>query len=113
MLRNAYLMNGRGRFVAGEDELVLKLRSAIKQAWDYSVFRTKNLPRVLKRNLLIYLCRDVLQGPAVLNHSCLFQMRGNISSHLIVIFIFEDDGSMENEKPFNIKELFLPMQKLF
>jgi hypothetical protein len=37
MLRNAYLMNGRGRFVAGEDELVLKLRSAIKQAWDYSV----------------------------------------------------------------------------
>jgi hypothetical protein len=28
-------------------------------------------------------------------------------------FYLEDDGSMENEKPFNIKELFLPMQKLF
>jgi hypothetical protein len=30
---------------------------------------------------------DVPQGPAVLNHSCLFQMRGIISSHLTVIFI--------------------------
>ena len=28
-------------------------------------------------------------------------------------FYLEDDGSMENEKPFNIKELFLPMKKLF
>jgi hypothetical protein len=37
----------------------------------------------------------VPQGPAVLNHSCLFQMRGIISSHLK-----EDDGSMKNEKPF-------------
>ena len=80
-------MNGRGRLVAGEDELVLKVRSAIKQAWDYSFFRTKNLPRVLKGNLLIYLCRDVLQGLAVLNHSCLFQMRGIISSHVTMIFI--------------------------
>jgi hypothetical protein len=35
------------------------------------------------------------QGPAVLSHSCLFQMRGIISSHLT-----GDVGSMKNEKPF-------------
>jgi hypothetical protein len=28
-------------------------------------------------------------------------------------FYLEDDGNMENEKPFNTKELFLPIQKLF
>ena len=28
-------------------------------------------------------------------------------------FYLENDGSMENEKPFNIKELFLPMHKMF
>jgi hypothetical protein len=47
-----------------------------------------------KEDAHFWLNRDVPQGPAVLKHSCLFQMRGIISSHLK-----KDDGSMKNEKP--------------